>query len=196
MRRGGVESGGCSTLIEMKAELPGRVSDDALVERFRATGDSAFFEEIFRRHRQEVHRCCFHLLRDPETAADLTQETFLKALSGIGRYAGGNLRGWLVTIARHQCMDYFRSLHRGTRTMVGPEALAAIEVNGEDVVGKLTLAALLERVNEEQRVCLKLFYLNGMSYDGIARITGWNEGSVKSHIQNGLKRLRRAQVEK
>lgn len=179
----------------MMAEPLDQLPDDLLVERFQTSGEAVFFETIFRRHRQAVFQCCLAMLRDREAAADLTQETFLKALVGIRGYLGGQLRAWLVTIARHQCINHIRSLHRGTRIQEGPESLELVEVSGEDVVGKLTVRNLLAPLTEEQRLCLKLFHFNGMSYSEIADLTCLDEKSVKSHIQNGMRRMRRAQAD-
>lgn len=167
--------------------------DEDLVERFRLTGDPALFGEIFRRHRTMVYRCCLKMLRDPESAADITQETFIKALLGIQNFNGGQLRAWLATIARHQCINQIRSLNRGPRSLEGPEELEEVEVQAEDVFGKAYLRELLAPLTEPQRRCLQLFYYNGLSYEEIAKLTGLEKKTVRSHIGNGMRRLRKAQ---
>lgn len=179
----------------MEANAIEKLPDDDLVERFKATGDAVWFTEIFRRHRLVILRCCLMMVRNREAAADLTQDTFMKALAGIRGYSGGHLRAWLVTIARHQCISHIRSLNRGPGNPEGTEGLENLEGSGEDLVGKLTLRALLAALSEEQRLCLKLFHFNGMSYAEIADLTCLDEKSVKSHIQNGMRRMRRAQAD-
>jgi RNA polymerase sigma-70 factor, ECF subfamily len=179
----------------MEAEPLQHLSDDALAECFRTTGDSVLFGEIFRRYRQVVYRFCLAMMRDPETAADQTQETFIRAMLGIHGYTGGHMRAWLMTIARHQCINLIRSRNHGWRSLEGPAALEKIEVPGEDVVGRITLRALLAPLSEEQRLCLKLFYFNGMSYAEISDLARIEEGAVKSHIQNGMRRMRKARAD-
>jgi RNA polymerase sigma factor (sigma-70 family) len=56
------------------------------------------------------------------------------------------------------------------------------------------LRALLAELSEEQQLCIKLFHFNGMSYAEIANLTCLEEKSVKSHIQNGMRRMRRSQA--
>jgi RNA polymerase sigma-70 factor (ECF subfamily) len=179
----------------MQAEWLDQVPDDVLVERHKATMDPAFFAEIFLRHRKVVYRCCLAMMRDREIAADLTQDSFIKALERIQGYHGGQLRAWLLRIARHHCIDEIRRYNRSPRTLEDMERQGEAEGIADDLVGKLTLRALLASLTDEQQLCLKLFYFNGLRYQEIARLTNFEEKAVKSHIQNGLRRMRVAHAD-
>ncbi|WP_321475421.1 sigma-70 family RNA polymerase sigma factor [uncultured Paludibaculum sp.] len=179
----------------MEVEQLACLTDDLLAEQFKTTGDGAFFAEIFRRYRAGIFRCCLAVVRDQEAAADLTQTTFLRGLEGIDRYTGGNLRGWLVTIARHQSINWLRAKNRGPQVLIDeefPELRSYIE---QDLVSSATIRELLTPLTEMQQRCLKLFWLNGLTYEETATLTGVEVGKVRSHIQNGMRRMRKAQVD-
>jgi RNA polymerase sigma-70 factor (ECF subfamily) len=179
----------------MEARRLEDLPDDDLVARFQGTGDRACFGEIFRRHRRVIFQCCLAMMRDPEAAADATQETILKAMAGIGGYGGGQLRAWLVTIARHQCINQMRARNRGPRSLEELEGVGELAAEQDPLVERMTARQMLAGLSREQQICLKLFYFNGMSYEQIARLTGEPESLVKSHIQNGRRRLRGSQAD-
>lgn len=56
--------------------------------------------------------------------------------------------------------------------------------------GLLKLEAAINRLNEEQKECITLFYLKEKSYKEIVETSGYNIGEVKSHLQNGRRNLR------
>jgi RNA polymerase sigma-70 factor (ECF subfamily) len=193
--RGGMEYNGALTLISMGFERLDDLPDDGLVDQFKRTGDKAYFGEIFKRHRRLILQCCLAMMRDPEAAADVTQDTFLKAMEGIEGYGGGQLRAWLVTIAKHQCINQIRSKNRGPRRFEELEGPAELAGPQDNVVDRIAVRQMLAGLSREQQICLKLFYFNGMSYEQIAGLTGEPEGLVKSHIQNGRRRLRGSQAD-
>jgi RNA polymerase sigma factor (sigma-70 family) len=168
--------------------------DNTLVAGYRSTRDPALFAELYRKHRNRVFRCCRILVHDGEAAADLTQDTFVRALENIATYRGGSFRAWLAAIARNLSVDYLQALNRGSRQDHEP-AEWQLAVEGVRVLdGKMDLALRLETLSDEQQSCLRLFYFNGLTYEEIARVTGFSPGEVKSHIQNGVGRMRRAEA--
>ncbi len=168
-----------------------RLPDEELVERFKATQKNEYFGEIFRRHKRVVFAVCCAILGNRTEAADLTQDTFLRAMVHLDGFRGGILPAWLSTVARHLCLNRLKtgfSLHEtdfpagsGPASDADPEAALAV---GEKVRG------ILGQLSAHQRIVLKLFYLNGYSYKEIASLTGLSEPDVKTHMQNGRRRFR------
>ncbi|MBN9661516.1 MAG: RNA polymerase sigma factor [Acidobacteria bacterium] len=179
----------------MEADQLTGLTDDALVQQFKVTGEPAFFGEIFRRHRAWIFRACLAILRNRDAAADQTQSTFLKALEGIHGFSGGNLRAWLTTIAKHQSISYIRAKNRGPQ-LLGEEQFPEVSSSVfEDLARHASIDELFAPLNEPQRRCVKLFRFNGLTYEEIAEFTGMDAGAVRSHIQNGMKRMRRSQAQ-
>ena len=190
-----MEYNGARALIPMEARRLEDLPDDLLVEEFQKSGDRACFGEIFRRHRRVIFQCCLAMMRDHNTAEDATHETFLKAMEGIGGYRGGQLRAWLVTIARHLCINRIRSQNRGPQSLEDADGIEDLAAAPSNIVDRMTVRQLLAGLSKEQRRCLQLFYFNGMRYEQIAKLTGEPESLVKSHIQNGRRRLRNSQAD-
>ncbi|MEJ5237035.1 MAG: sigma-70 family RNA polymerase sigma factor [Limisphaera sp.] len=113
------------------------VPSDADLAVAARRGDTAAFDELVRRHHQRIwqylHACC----RDPHTADDLTQETFVTAYRQLHHYDPGRpWLPWLYTLARHKWVDHVRSQrppatpleHAGETPHAASEALAQREL--------------------------------------------------------------------
>lgn len=162
--------------------------DEMIVEEFRSTGDNACFAELFRRHRSAIYRCCMVFSRNPATAEDLTQETFTAALLRIDRFTAGSFNAWLRTIARNLCINHVRcsTSLREVSSAEQPERPASSK--GDELAAEVL--ALLDELPQRQRICLKLFHIEGYSYKEICRFTNYTAKEVKTHIQNGNRRFR------
>lgn len=89
----------CARSEEAFVTAPARADDDApLVERARA-GDCAAFEELVRRHADRLHAVVLRLCSNRQEAEEITQEAFLRAWRGIGRFKGrSQFFTWLYRI--------------------------------------------------------------------------------------------------
>jgi len=173
------------------SQNPDRLSDDALVERFRASGGDRYFEEIFQRHRQSILRCCRKILGDESLAEDLSQEAFKRAFTEIDRFHDGNLRGWLFTIARRLCINQLRSkFTREISSLEDPDTLASASTAEGDFVTAEEVLRVLADLPVEQRVCLKLLYIEGLTYEEIVSASGYSAAEVKTYVQNGKRRFK------
>jgi RNA polymerase sigma factor (sigma-70 family) len=90
------------------------MKDDAtLVEQARS-GDQAAFGELYERYFDRVYDFLARMVRDPSEAADLTQDTFVRAMNSLGSLnKGGSFKSWLFTIARNTALN---RLERASRT--------------------------------------------------------------------------------
>lgn len=83
---------------------------EAAIVRAAAGGDGRAFEQIVRVHQRRVYHFLYQMTRQREDAEDLTQQTFLKAFRHIQRVDGDRpIINWLLTIARHNALNHFRS---------------------------------------------------------------------------------------
>ncbi len=82
-------------------------SDAALAAAARE--DAAAFDALYRRYVTRVYRYCYSRTNNAQVAEDLTAQTFLAALEGIGRFRGdGSVAAWLFGIAANVCKGYYR----------------------------------------------------------------------------------------
>ena len=181
------------------AESP--LSDDALATMAQA-GDLPAFNTLVERYQRSVFGLCLRMLSSPAAAEDATQETFLSAWRGLGRYRGGSFQGWILRIAGNRCRDELRKRKRRPTDSLD----ALIEWQGEAVtpadgdpsperaaLGSETIRAIqrgLETLPADQRMAVVLCDVQELSYEEIAAAMGTSVGTVKSRISRGRARLR------
>ncbi|MDP8971565.1 MAG: sigma-70 family RNA polymerase sigma factor [Actinomycetota bacterium] len=155
------------------------------------------FDEVAERYGRKIYNVAYRLTGNPEDAADLTQDVFVRVLRNLHRYHPGTFDGWLYRITKNLFLDQVR---RRRRLKVEPltdeewRAPRSQEPTPADVIERRTLEARLEhglaRLPEDFRLAVVLCDVEGLSYEQIAEATGWPMGTVRSRIHRGRKRLR------
>ena len=155
-----------------------------LVRRAQA-GDSDAFGQLYDRYVTGVYRFCYHRTSSTQLAEDLTSETFFRALRAIGtfRWQGRDFGAWLTTIARNLITDHYKSSRSRLETVSdelpenttapGPEDLALTRLTHE------VLAEALSRLPDEQRDCVVMRFLQGLSIAETAEALERSDGAVK-----------------
>jgi RNA polymerase sigma-70 factor (ECF subfamily) len=167
----------------------------ALVELARS-GDSEAFGQLYDHYQGSVYRFVFYRTRSQVVAEDLTSETFLRALRNMSgfRWQGKDFGAWLMTIARNLCTDHFKAgrtrLEQSTDDMgVHDDATEGPE---NAVLAGLTNQMLLDglrQLSDEQRDCLIMRFLQGLSIAETADVLGRSEGAVKQLQMRGVRNL-------
>lgn len=123
---------------------------------------------------------------------DLTQEVFIKMISGISRYKPkASFKSWLFTIASNHLKNYYRTLSRhpeyvGFLDDIAVEKSAIIEAEM-----KKDMCIALSHLPLEQRESIILRFYNDFSIKEIAKITRVMETTVKARIRYGLEKLKK-----
>lgn len=167
----------------------------ALVELAR-TGDSEAFGLLYDHYQASVYRFLFYRTRSSALAEDLTSETFFRALRSMQnfRWQGKDFGAWLMTIARNLATDHFKAGR--TRLEMTTEDMGqhddATEGPESTVLAGLTNEILLKALTElpdEQRDCLVMRFLQGMSIAETAAVLGRSDGAVKQLQLRGVRNL-------
>jgi RNA polymerase sigma-70 factor, ECF subfamily len=142
-------------------------------------GDRLSFAGFVRQTQSDVWRLCAHLV-DPVSADDLTQETYLRAVTAITRYRGdASARTWLLSIARRVCADAIRSRTRRRRALWrrgnDPEAVVA-------PAGAVELDVVLSELSPDRRTAFVLTQVLGLSYEEAAVAAGCPVGTIRSRV--------------
>ena len=183
---------------------------DADVVALAQKGRESAFRELIRRYERPVFSLIFRMVRDRETAEDLSQDTFIKVLNHIDRYRPEfKLSSWLFKIANNVAIDHLRKRQIETISIDGsPHARTAAEVEATsfDVVARQEsaleelesreLGSAIERaiagLRPEYRACIMLRHVEGRSYEEIAATLDLPLGTVKTYIHRARRELREA----
>ncbi|GAB3213389.1 sigma-70 family RNA polymerase sigma factor [Marinactinospora thermotolerans] len=170
--------------------LPGGTELTALALAARG-GAAEALERLIAETRHDVTRYIAGLA-DPSAVEDLTQETYIRVLRALPRFAArSSARTWLLAIARRVVVDRYRYLAARPRTTALPEWGEAGGRPGR-FDEQHALADLLARLGAERRTAFVLTQLHGYSYDEVAAMTTVPVGTVRSRVARARAELLRA----
>jgi RNA polymerase sigma-70 factor (ECF subfamily) len=152
--------------------------------------DQERFARQFEDCRPQLLKLCQRILGQSDGARDAVSETYVHAYRHWADFDGANFPGWLSRIAQRVCVDRLRREAPGLRVDAGTEPASA-DPEGR-IVNAIQIRSILAKLPEEQRRCLKLFYIEGFTAKEVAKETGFTEGQVKSYLQNGRRNFIRA----
>lgn len=167
----------------------------ALVELAR-DGDVDAFGLLFDHYHQSVYRFLVHRTRSHAVAEDLTSDTFFRALRSMQhfRWQGKDFGAWLMTIARNLSTDHFKAgrtrLEMTTEDMSTHDDLE--DGPEEEVMTGVTRAMLADALAElpgEQKDCVLMRFIQGLSIAETAQALGRTEGAVKQLQLRGVRNL-------
>ena len=172
------------------------ISDAALVVAIGRWREDAL-AEAYRRHAGAVYGLSRRVLGDPARAEEVVQEVFLRLWNTPEKFdpERGSLRSFLLAQSHGRSVDLLRS-DVARRQREEREARQTAE-NGYDIEHEVWDLALAEQVKEvmsalpaDERKAIELAYFGGRTYREVAIALGTPEGTVKSRIRNGLRRMR------
>jgi RNA polymerase sigma-70 factor (ECF subfamily) len=160
-----------------------------LVERFRA-GDADAVREIYRTFGGPVMTVARSIVRDPELAAEVVQQTFTKAWRAADTFEGGELAPWLYAIARRTAIDAVRSESRPTRGGHAPEVDVGVESQSfEQTWETFEVRRAIDALPPDEREVVRRSHLLGETHQQIAEIMDVPVGTVKSRSGRAHRRL-------
>lgn len=180
-----------------------RLADEKLVAAY-AKGDNQSFDILLRRHQEKVFNYVLSIVRDPDTANDIFQETFIKAITTIkqGRYMEtGKFAAWITRIAHNLIIDYYRQERSGNMTSADDETANVLnrkefsDENIEDILVDEQIRADVRRIvailPDNQREVLEMRYYRDMSFKEIAEATQVSINTALGRMRYAILNLRR-----
>ncbi len=164
-------------------------------------GDQEAIAELYRRTYPSVYRTVAVLIRDPDTAADILQDAYLKAFQNLDQLRESDkFRPWVKRIAHNRAVDFLRRAKPVLFSQMSCDSEENIELEDprtghlpEVVVDKKETARLMDQIlgelSDDQRVVIVMYYYEQMSVKEIAFSLGIGENTVKSRLFYGRKSI-------
>ncbi len=165
----------------MSAPRPDDVTALALAAK---SGDRAAATAFVTATRTDVWRFLAHLVNAQE-ADDLTQETFLRAMRALPRFAADSTaKTWLLSIARRVAADHIRTLSRQPRTRSGDDwqGVAERAVPGSRFEDSVTVRHLINGLDPDRRFAFVATQVLGLSYAEAADVCDVPIGTIRSRV--------------
>lgn len=170
---------------------------DRELVRAAQRGDGQAFRRLVEKYQRRVFQLALGMLKDPDDAMDISQETFVRVHRYLPSFKGdSSFFTWTYRIAMNLCLDAQRRKGRAERVDVeqGDEAEVEAAMDppshalagpqrqalNEELKGKLTQA--LGELSENHRSILLLRELEGLSYEELAKVLGIRKGTVMSRL--------------
>ena len=180
-----------------KLELA-KLPDNELIERFRYSHDNQYVGELYTRYAHLVLGLCIKYFEDVDMAKDATMSIFELLLHELKRHHIDHFKSWLYTVSKNYCLQELRKKKsRNKKEDLFKDFLQDTMESELDMHPKeqkelllLKMESLIPTLKYNQRLCLKMFYLEGKSYADISHELNFSLKEVKSHIQNGKRNLK------
>lgn len=174
-------------------------SDEELVRSYRRSGRHYYFDELFNRYHENVYGYCLSRTAEREASKDLTLAIFAEAFVQLDRSAPQHFAAWLFGIAANMCRAYIREEAQAAKDLrdfqywrepafMPNEAFRRL-IEARELAQLTAFQQAIQNLPEAQRRCVEHFHLQGLSYQLTAAQTGYTLAQVKSHLQNGRRRL-------
>jgi len=172
--------------------------DDARLRDRLVFGDETAFIDLYERYSSLVYTIAARVTCDRRAAEDVTQEVFLAVWQSPLAFdpARGSLRGWMAMMAHRRAVDLTRREEAHRRRSRDGRLYAGAVSRGDPVGDQVSDADAAERVGtalqalpEHLSRAITLAYLEGLTYRQVATVLGVPEGTAKSRLREGLRRL-------
>lgn len=189
------------------SDAESRHSENGFIDKLRAN-DAAAFETLVDRFSGAIYAVAYRLSADREEAADLTQETFLRAFRSMSGFRGdSSLKTWLIRIAINQSRNRARWWRRRRRetTMSLDEQIGETGITlGDTIAGSTSspeddtlqrereaaLLSALSTLKPIYREAIVLADIEGLTYAECSAVLDINMGTLKSRIARAREELR------
>jgi RNA polymerase sigma factor (sigma-70 family) len=168
--------------------------DEALLERYRQSGDLAVLGRLFERYMPIIYGVCLKYLKDEEAAKDAVMGIFEELIIKVKQHEVKQFRGWVYVLSRNYCLMQLRSGKKAEvislDEVVEFTPFLHPEENNNKEEALKALERCMQKLTEGQQQTVRLFYLEEKCYKEVADMTGYTMNDVKSYIQNGKRNLK------
>ncbi|MDD3222357.1 MAG: sigma-70 family RNA polymerase sigma factor [Clostridia bacterium] len=157
--------------------------------------------ELYNRTYNNVYFTVKSMIKDEDTVMDILQDTYLKAFASLGQLQdAAKFRAWIKRIAHNRTIDYLRKAKPVMFSQMSTDSEDVVEFEDDNaanlpevVIDRKETARLMKEIMDvlpaEQRVVIAMHYYEGLSVKEIAETLGVTEGTIKSRLNYGRKKI-------
>ncbi len=169
------------------------MTDDQTLVRRYLEGERRAFEPLVERYQKTIYNVALRMANDPDDAADITQNVFIKASEKLGTYDPKyKFFSWIYRIAVNESINFVGSAKRNEAL---PEELVAEDDNPEEILQAGMLSNSVEegltKLSDDNRIVIILRHFEELSYDEIGFILDLPVKRVKSRLFTARQSLKR-----
>jgi len=171
-------------------------SDEELLAAYQLHQQQEVLAELFVRYHDLLYGVCVKYLKDQDAAQDAVMNIYEELVKKLHQHNVENFKSWVYVLAKNHCLMELRKQKKMPTTEFQPEFMQSADFSHLDSAladkeEKLnSLENCIEQLSEEQKLSIKLFYLENKCYNEIVDATGLDWNKVRSLIQNGRRNLK------
>ena len=171
------------------------LTDEELLKRYCDSGELVYFVEAYKRYMPLMYGVALKYLKRPEDAQDAVMQLFEELVVKIKEVEIQSFKAWLYTCIRNNCLMEIRKRSKNLSVSLDDSFMEFCDdfhltVVSESENREESLRECVESLPEKQRISVKYFFLDELSYKEVEERTGFSSKMVKSFIQNGKRNLK------
>lgn len=171
------------------------LTDEELLKRYCDSGELVYFVEAYKRYMPLMYGVALKYLKRPEDAQDAVMQLFEELVVKIKEVEIQSFKAWLYTCIRNNCLMEIRKRSKNLSVSLDDSFMEFCDdfhltVVSESENREESLRECVESLPEKQRISVKYFFFDELSYKEVEERTGFSLKMVKSFIQNGKRNLK------
>lgn len=170
-------------------------SDQDLIALYKQSKDLSVLSALYQRYMELVYGVCLKYFKEAERSKDAVMNIFEELVQKLQVHEVSNFKSWLHTLTRNHCLMQLRT----------PKNLKTVSFSGDNMQSEeivhlngifekeeqlARLEKCMDRLPEQQKQSVTLFYMEQKCYEEIVEITGYEWNRVRSYIQNARRNLK------
>jgi RNA polymerase sigma-70 factor (ECF subfamily) len=171
------------------------LTDAKLLNIYQQDQQQDVLAQLFLRYTDLMYGTCMKYLQDEEAAKDAVMNIYHELQQKLHNQTIDNFKSWLYVVTKNHCLMQLRKNKKLPTKILDPESMQSEDFSHlesvfekERQLDKLSLC--MQKLNDEQRQTVHLFYLENKCYNEISASTGYDWNKVRSLVQNGRRNLK------
>ncbi len=179
----------------LKSIRTSSLTDADLLALYQQDQQQEILAQLFLRYNDLVYGTCVKYLEDQEAAKDAVMTIYQELVEKVKHHSIDNFKSWLYVVTKNHCLMQLRRNKKQLTTELDQQLVQSEDFSHLDSVFEKErqldqLGKCMQKLNDEQRQTVRLFYLENKCYNEISAMTGFDWNKVRSLVQNGRRNLK------